>query len=72
MLEFIRALRRDRAFLARTPGLILAFTLAEFFYKFHSFALECGAFLLTWLVIDVVSDRLFALRRSEACAADAS
>jgi hypothetical protein len=25
-----------------------AFLIAEFFYKFHSFALECGAFLLTW------------------------
>lgn len=28
--------------------LIAAFVLAELFYKFHSFVLECGAFLLTW------------------------
>lgn len=70
MLEFVRALRRDRAFLARMPGLVLAFAVAELFYKFHSFALECTAFLATWLVIDVVADRLFAPRRSEPYAVD--
>ncbi len=58
MLEFIRALRRDGAFLTRLPGLLVAFIVAEAFYKFHSFALECLAFLATWLVIDLVTDRL--------------
>ena len=58
MLSFIRALRRDRAFLAHLPGLILALLIAETFYKFHSFTLECIAFLATWLLIDVVLDRL--------------
>lgn len=29
------------------PG-IAAFLMAEFFYKFHSFSLECLAFLATW------------------------
>jgi hypothetical protein len=62
MLEFVRALRHDRAFLARLPGLVLAFILAEFFFKFHSFALECLAFLATWLAIDIVFDRLIGKR----------
>ena len=60
MLEFIRALRRDSAFLTRLPGLFLAFGIAEMFFKFKSFALECAAFLVTWLVIDWLVDRLFA------------
>ena len=32
------------------PG-VAAFLIAEFFYKFHSFALECLAFLATWVVL---------------------
>lgn len=58
MLELVRALRMQRGLVLRLPGLVLAFAVAEVFYKFHSFALECGAFLLTWLVIDIVIDRL--------------
>ena len=63
MLEFLHALRRHGDWPVRLPGIVLAFLVAEIFYKFHSFALECGAFLLTWLVIDVVIDRLAALLR---------
>lgn len=68
MLEFLRALRATRALEVRLPGLVLAFLIAEVFYKFHSFALECGAFLLTWLVIDVIVDRLAALVRGRPAA----
>jgi hypothetical protein len=57
MLEFIRGLRHSRNLLTRLPGLVLAFLVAEVFYKFHSFTLECGAFLLTWLVIDVAIEQ---------------
>ena len=61
MLEFIRALRAQRGLVLRLPGLVLAFLVAEVFYKFHSFALECGAVLLTWLVIDVIAEKLAGL-----------
>jgi hypothetical protein len=64
MLEFVRALRRERALLVRLPGLIVAFLIAEAFYKFHSFTLETLAFLATWLAIDWVCDRLFAARKA--------
>lgn len=68
MLEFLRALRRHGDLSVRLPGLLLAFLIAELFYKFHSFALECGAFLVTWLLIDVVIEAL--ARRLRASAAE--
>lgn len=58
MLEFVRVLAQQGDLLVRLPGLPLAFLLAELFYKFHSFTLECAAFLLTWLVLDVLFDTL--------------
>jgi hypothetical protein len=35
-----------------TPSFLIAFAIAELFYKFKSFALECAAFLLTWALIE--------------------
>lgn len=58
MLELLRAMRQHGGLATRLPGLLLAFLIADVLYKFHSFSLECGAFLLTWLVIDLVVDRL--------------
>lgn len=40
------------------PALIFAWIIAELFYKFHSFTLECGAFLATWFVLDALIQRL--------------
>ena len=34
------------------PTLLSALLIAELFYKFHSFTLECLAFLGTWYLID--------------------
>ena len=68
MLEFMRALRQHGDLTVRLPGLLLAFLIAEVFYKFHSVALECGAVLLTWWVLDVVIDKLVALLRGRAAA----
>jgi hypothetical protein len=36
------------ALTAEAPTLFLSMLLAELFYKFHSFTLECAAFLATW------------------------
>jgi hypothetical protein len=38
--------------------LLLAFVVAELFYKFHSFTLECAAFLSTWYVFEAVARKL--------------
>ena len=36
----------------QVPPLAISLLVAEFFYKFHSFTLECAAFLVTWFVLD--------------------
>ena len=33
------------------PSGVVAFGIAELFYKLHSFSLECLAFLATWYVL---------------------
>jgi hypothetical protein len=38
----------------RLSGLVASLIIAEAFYKFHSFTLECVAFLATWFLIDFV------------------
>ena len=38
----------------QAPALLVSFVIAEVFYKFHSFTLECLAFLATWFVIDAM------------------
>lgn len=39
--------------LVELPALIVSLLAAELFFKFHSFTLECLAFLTTWAVISV-------------------
>jgi hypothetical protein len=34
--------------------LVASIVIAEMFYKFHSFSLECLAFLATWYVLSAV------------------
>jgi hypothetical protein len=67
MLEFIRDLYRNHAY-ARLPGLVLSMAIAEFFYKFRSFILECIAFLATWYALDWIIEqiKLAILRRKAA------
>lgn len=44
--------------LQQAPPLALAMLTAELLYKFHSFTLECCAFLATWWVYDALLARL--------------
>jgi hypothetical protein len=39
----------------QAPTLIAALLIAELFYKWHSFLLESGGFLLTWFALDAVA-----------------
>jgi len=41
-----------------TPSAIAAIIVAELFYKFHSFSLECLAFLATWCVFSWVVNQV--------------
>ena len=51
MYEIIRRLTARQLAFEQLPLLLVALGIAEVFYKFHSFLLETGAFLLTWLVL---------------------
>lgn len=52
MYTFIRLIPLPHLLSKQLPVLVGAFLIAELFYKFHSFTLECMAFLATWYVLD--------------------
>jgi hypothetical protein len=54
MYTLLRLLSVKRLTYEQLPTLTLAWIIAELFFKFHSFTLECGAFLATWLMLDVL------------------
>jgi hypothetical protein len=39
----------------QAPTLLTALVIAEMFYKWHSFLLETGGFLLTWFALDALA-----------------
>lgn len=61
MFQLIRALSARQLMARQMPIAAASFVIAEVFYKFHSFALECGAFLLTWFAIDALVQGVTAL-----------
>ncbi len=63
MYTLLRTLPVRRLLVEQFPALAVAWLMAELFYKFKSFSLECAAFLLTWFVLDALIQglrRLFA------------
>ena len=54
MFELIRSSSRRELFTRHALGLLIAFVIAELFYKWGSFALECLGFLATWFVLDAI------------------
>lgn len=58
MYTLFRLLPVKRLACEQMPALTLAWIIAELFFKFHSFTLECSAFLATWFVLDVLTQRL--------------
>lgn len=53
MYTLMQSLSWQRLGAEQLPAIALAWLMAELFYKFHSFTLECLAFLATWFVIDM-------------------
>ena len=45
--------------LIKDLGLLISFGIAEFFFKFKSFALECLAFLAVWFVLSFLQSLVF-------------
>ena len=54
MFRLIRSLTMKECLAEQLPALVGAASVAEVFYRFHSFFLECGAFLVTWCVLDAL------------------
>ena len=54
MFTLLRMLPAKRILAEQLPSLLVAWLIAELFYKFHSFSLECAAFLATWFLLDGV------------------
>lgn len=52
MYTLIRTISPKKLLLEQAPALIISMIIAEYFYKFHSFTLECIAFLVTWYLVD--------------------
>ncbi len=44
---------------------LIAFGVAEFFFKFKSFALECVAFLAVWYVLSFLQSLIFPHRKEQ-------
>ena len=57
MFELLRSSSLRQLLSRQAPALVLSLVVAEMFYKFGSFTLECLGFLVTWFVLDA----LFAL-----------
>ena len=54
MYGFLTSLGRADLLKRQLPAFLAAIVIAELLYKFHSFVLECVAFLATWFIIDAV------------------
>jgi hypothetical protein len=73
MFTLLRMLSVRRLLIEQLPSIAAAWLIAELFYKFHSFSLECAAFLATWFVFDALVQgvkRLLGRERDALAAAD--
>ena len=64
MFTLLRTVSSRALLQEQLPALVLSFVVAEVFYKFHSFTLETGAFLVTWLVLDATIQMVKRLLRA--------
>jgi len=63
MYKFIKTVGVKRFLATEMPAFGIALMLAEMFYKFGSFILECGAFLATWYLFSWVTDYFYFSKR---------
>ena len=63
MYTLLSSISLKRLSFEQLPAMAIAWVMAELFYKFHSFTLECLAFLATWFLCDLVIQIAVGLRR---------
>jgi len=61
MHKFIKSMSIREILLEQVPAITFSLLIAEMFYKFHSFTLECLAFLATWYLLDLLIGFVFKL-----------
>ena len=61
MHRFIKSMTTREILAEQVPAMTLSMLIAEMFYKFHSFTLECLAFLGTWYLLDLLIRLVFKL-----------
>jgi hypothetical protein len=54
MYSYVTTVGVPRFLACEAPAFGAAFLIAELYYKFHSFTLECAAFLATWYALSFV------------------
>jgi hypothetical protein len=64
MYSLTKVMSPREILLEQIPVLAIAILIAELFYKFHSFTLECLAFLATWYALDAFIS-LFPFNRKD-------
>ena len=52
MYTLLQSITVRQLFLEQAPIFAVSLIIAEVFYKFHSFTLECIGFLATWFLLD--------------------
>ena len=56
MYALVRSLSTRELLVRQLPVLVGSLAIAEILYKFGSFLLEAAAFLVTWFVLDALTD----------------
>jgi len=62
MFSYVKQVGIPTALAQEAPAFLAAFVIAEVFYKFRSFTLECAAFLITWYALSWVQSRIVGSR----------
>ena len=62
MYSLVRTVARRDLLLQHAPAFAVSMVIAELFYKFHSFTLECAAFLVTWYGLSWVQSLIVGSR----------
>ncbi len=65
MHKFLKSMTIREIFAEQLPAVMLSMLIAELFYKFHSFTLECLAFLATWYLVDLLIGLVYKLFASK-------
>jgi hypothetical protein len=66
MYTLARSMRGREFLIGQVPALGASLVVAELLYKFHSFTLECLAFLGTWFVFDALGSLVIGSSRDRA------